>query len=70
MYEAKPRLLAVGGVCLVLGATAWSLAEGYWTIWRSMACLGGAGLAIAGGAILQLRQNYRARSKWRRETRS
>jgi hypothetical protein len=30
-------------------------------------CFAGVGLAIAGGAILQLRQDYRARSKWQRE---
>jgi hypothetical protein len=36
-------------------------------LWRSLLCLGGMVLAIVGGATLQLRQDYRARSKWRRE---
>ena len=45
----------------------WSLIEGLWMLWRSLLCLGGMVLAIVGGATLQLRQDYRARSKWRRE---
>jgi len=47
--------------------TIWSLSDGSWTVPRSLLCLLGAGLAIAGGATLQLRQDYRANSKWRRE---
>jgi hypothetical protein len=35
------------------------------TVWRGLLCLGG---AIVGGAILQMRQDYRAQSKWRRDT--
>jgi hypothetical protein len=47
----------------------WSLSAGLWSVWRGLLCFGGAALAIVGGATLQLRQDYRARSKWRRETR-
>jgi hypothetical protein len=45
----------------------WSLSAGLWTVWRSFLCFLGAALAIAGGATLQLRQDYRAKSKWRRD---
>ena len=45
----------------------WSLYAGLWTVWRGLMCLAGAALAIIGGATLQLRQDYRARSKWRRD---
>jgi hypothetical protein len=45
----------------------WSLWAGLWTVWRGLLCLGGAGLAIVGGATLQMRQDYRAKSKWRRD---
>jgi hypothetical protein len=48
--------------------TAWSLAAGYWTVLRGLSLFGGAALAIVGGITLQMRQDYRARSKWRRET--
>ncbi len=48
--------------------TLWSLSAGYWTVWRGLLLFAGAALAIVGGATLQLRQDYRARSKWRRET--
>jgi hypothetical protein len=55
------------GVIFAIGATLWSLAAGSWTVWRGLLCLAGAALAIIGGATLQLRQDYRARSKWRRD---
>jgi hypothetical protein len=45
----------------------WSLGAGSWTVWRGLLCLGGAALAIVGGATLQMRQDYRANSKWRRD---
>jgi type II secretory pathway component PulL len=45
----------------------WSLSAGLWTVWRGLLCFAGAALAIVGGATLQLRQDYRARSKWRRD---
>jgi hypothetical protein len=59
LYDAKPWVfIVVGGILAVL-----------WSVWRGLLCFGGAALAIVGGATLQLRQDYRARSKWRRETR-
>jgi hypothetical protein len=48
--------------------SGWSLSVGYWTWWRGLSIFGGAALSIVGGATLQMRQDYRARSKWRRET--
>jgi hypothetical protein len=47
----------------------WSLVAGVWTVWRSILCFAGAAMAIVGGATLQLRQDYRARSMWRRKMR-
>ena len=52
---------------LTVGMMLWSMSAGLWTVWRSFFCFLGAGLAIAGGATLQLRQDYRAKSKWRRD---
>jgi hypothetical protein len=69
LYDAKPWVFVVVGAALAIGMMAWSIAAGYWLIWRSLLCLGGVALAIVGGVTLQLRQDYRARSKWRRETR-
>jgi len=60
--------MAIGAV-LAIGMMAWSLSAGSWTVWRCLLCFTGAALAIIGGATLQMRQDYRARSKWRRETR-
>lgn len=69
MYDAKPWVFIAAGVVLAIGMMVWSLSAGLWTIWRSLACFAGAALAIVGGATLQLRQDYRARSKWRRKSR-
>ena len=68
LYEAKPWVCIILGSVLAIGMTAWSLVVGYWTVLRGLSMFGGAALAIVGGITLQLRQDYRARSKWRRET--
>ncbi|MDP8986525.1 MAG: hypothetical protein M3N97_16080 [Pseudomonadota bacterium] len=70
LYDARPWVCVGVGAVLVVGMTGWSLWAGLWTVWRSLLCFGGVTLVIAGGAILQLRQDYRARSKWRRTRRS
>jgi hypothetical protein len=67
LYEAKPWALIGVGALLAIGMTMWSLAVGYWTVWRGLSMFAGAALAIIGGITLQMRQDYRARSKWRRE---
>jgi hypothetical protein len=67
LYEAKPWTFIGIGVILAIGSMLWSLWAGLWTVWRALLCSGGAALAIVGGATLQLRQDYRARSKWRRD---
>jgi type II secretory pathway component PulL len=66
LYEARPWVLIAAGGLLGIGATLWSLVVGYWTVWRGLSLFAGAALAIVGGIILQLRQDYRARSKLRR----
>ena len=65
--DAKPWMFIVLGAILGVGMMLWSLSAGSWTVWRGLLCLGGAGLAIVGGATLQMRQDYRANSKWRRD---
>jgi hypothetical protein len=67
LYDAKPWVFIGFGAVLAIGMMMWSLWAGYWTVWRGLLLFGGAALAIIGGATLQLRQDYRARSKWRRE---
>ena len=66
IYEPKPWVFVVVGVLLAVGAMVWSLLAGSWTVWRGLLCFAGATLSVVGGATLQLRQDYRARSKWRR----
>jgi len=67
LYDAKPWVFIVVGAFLGIGMMLWSLWAGLWTVWRGLLCLGGAGLAIVGGATLQMRQDCRAKSKWRRD---
>jgi hypothetical protein len=67
LYDAKPWAFMVVGAILGVGMMLWSLSAGQWTLWRGLLCLGGVALAIVGGATLQLRQEYRANSKWRRD---
>jgi hypothetical protein len=64
-----PWCFISAGVALAVGMMAWSLVMGLWTVWRSLLCVGGAALCVIGGITMQVRQDYRARSKWRRETR-
>lgn len=66
-YSAKPWVFMVVGMVLTIGMMGWSLWEGSWTDWRSFLCFVGAAMAVIGGVIQQLRQNYRLRSKWQRE---
>jgi hypothetical protein len=68
LYAAKPWILIGIGSVLCLGSFGLSLAEGDWSAWRGLSCGVGAAMAVGGGIIAQLRQQYRARSKWRRET--
>jgi hypothetical protein len=67
LYDAKPWGLMVVGAIFGVGMMLWSLSAGQWTLWRGLLCLGGVALAIVGGATLQMRQEYRANSKWRRD---
>jgi hypothetical protein len=66
-YDAKPSAFIGIGVLLAIGTMLWSLSSGLATVWRGLPCFAGAALAIVGGATLQLRQDYRARSKWRQD---
>ena len=67
LYDAKPWVFIGMGAVLALGMSGWSLSVGYWTWWRGLSLFAGAALGIVGGATLQMRQDYRARSKWRRD---
>ena len=67
LYDIKPWVFIGAGAILGIGTMLWSLSAGQWTLWRGLLCLGGVGLAIVGGATLQMRQEYRANSKWRRD---
>jgi hypothetical protein len=66
IYNARPWFMMAGGAMLCLGSMLWSMVDDDWNVWLSAACLLGTGLVISGGWLLLRRQQYRARSKWRR----
>jgi hypothetical protein len=68
VYNARPWVMVGCGIVLCTWAMVMSVMVGEWTTLRGFGCFVGAALVIAGGAILQLRQTYRANSKWRRTT--
>jgi hypothetical protein len=65
-YNARPWIMMAVGVVVCAGSTAWSVYAGDWGVWRGVICALGGGWVICGGVILLQRQQYRARSKWRR----
>ncbi len=67
LYDAKPWALIGIGALFGVGMMLWSMSAGSWNVWRGLFCLVGAALAIVGGATLQMRQDYRAKSKWQRD---
>jgi hypothetical protein len=67
LYDIKPWAFIGIGAPASVGAVVWSVRTGEWTGARGAICVVGAVLAIFGGAILQMRREYRARSKWYRE---
>lgn len=65
LYELKARgALGVGLVC-ILGGFGWSLQTGHWTALTTL--LVGVVLGICSAIILQMRREYRERSKWSRQ---
>ena len=66
LYNIKPWIMMIGGALLCGTCVTLSVMRGEWDVLRGMGCGVGAGLVVAGGAIIQLRQTYRANSKWRR----
>ena len=66
LYGMKPLEFIVAEGQLRVGMRLWSLWAVVWTVLRGLLCLSGAALASVGGAAMQMRQDYRANSKWRR----
>jgi hypothetical protein len=67
VYNERPWLMMASGAVLCFGAVLWLIIAAEWSLWQSLGCVFGVWLIIRGGVILLRRQNYRARSKWRRK---
>ena len=65
VYQAKPYVALAVGAVLALGSIAVSIVRGDWGLW-ALVCGFGCALLIYGAVILQLRREYRHRSKWAR----
>jgi peptidoglycan/LPS O-acetylase OafA/YrhL len=64
-YKSKPYVAISVGALSVVGSIVASVVRGDWGLLALVCGLGGAFL-IYGGVILQLRSEYRRRSKWAR----
>jgi hypothetical protein len=69
VYRSKPYVAIGVGGALSLGSVVISILRGDWGLW-ALACGAGCGLLIYGAVILQLRHEYRQRSKWARQDRA
>jgi hypothetical protein len=67
LYEARPRLALVVGALAGVGGMGWSLYVGHWTAITTLLIGSGAALCIYSAVILQMRREYRERSKWARK---
>jgi hypothetical protein len=65
VYQSKPYVALGLGAALVLGSVVVSIMRGDWGLW-ALACGVGCALLIYGAIVLQLRREYRQRSKWAR----
>jgi hypothetical protein len=66
VYNERPWLMMTSGAVLCIGAVLWMIIAAEWSLWQSLGSVLGAWFIIRGAVILLRRQNYRARSKWRR----
>lgn len=67
-YEARPWAALVTGVLFAaLAFYATLRARGEWSPGGVLVFFLGCGLFVYGGYVLQLRRDYRKRSKWHRE---
>ncbi len=65
VYQSKPYVALGAGAVLAVGSVVASVIQGDWG-WLAIVCAFGCGLLIYGGIVLQLRREYRQRSKWAR----
>lgn len=66
VYEARPWIAIAAGTLLATSA-AHGHARGEWTFLGALVFLSGCGLVVYGAVVLQIRRDYRKRSKWYRE---
>jgi hypothetical protein len=64
-YRSKPYIALGLGCVLALGSIVLSIVRGDWGQ-LALVCGSGCALLIYGGVIIQLRNEYRQRSKWAR----
>lgn len=67
LYEVRPRLALALGILACIGAFVWSIRAGHWSAITTLLVGGGAVLCIYSAVILQMRREYRERSKWSRK---
>jgi len=67
LYEARPYGALTIGLLGGVVALARALAVGYWEVLYTLAFVTGCAVMIYGAVVLQMRYDYRRRSRWNRE---
>ncbi len=67
LYEARPYGALLIGIAAGLGALARALQLGEWRLAVGVAFVAGCIAMIYGGVVVQMRMEYRRRSRWYRE---
>jgi hypothetical protein len=67
LYEARPYGALTVGLLAGAVALARALAVGYWEDFDTLAFVAGCAVMIYGAVVLQMRYDYRRRSRWKRQ---
>jgi len=67
LYETLPYAALGLGLLTAVLALARALAIGHWEDFYTVAFFAGCGVMIYGAVVLQMRYEYRRRSRWNRE---
>lgn len=67
MYEVRPYLALTLGLLTALVALARAWAVEHWEVPAMIAAGAGCAAFVYGAAVLQMRGDYRQRSRWRQE---
>jgi len=66
-YRARPYVAFAVGLAALMTGLVWAFVLGHWEDWHWGLMMLGLALLIYGAFVLQMRQEYRRKSKWYRD---